>query len=351
MDRDTLVQAILDLEHDRDDAVPDSDLAYELAHHVKAHIDRLALLQNGDGDVSLDFEDDMASLGAEAEAVASGEAPRSKPRKRKGKTPLEKGPPKGPVPTLLSIPPLEQARWIFMERFFPLEKHEEILEHSFGTDLFAEYQQSSDDFFKNLLLLPKTIEAIDRNDVQALQKTFASHVILFRSPLLGDDAGQPIPCSFEGLRQKFPSYFFRHKGKRNWYQRHDFFQEPIPGPRWVLCDTEYLNCTLRRPSRKLGSYAKDWDLPSECIDHKSVIEDIYDRIICGEILEEDVFARNCSSITSTTYRSRKKGPQRLVYTVQRVHKIAIHGKAGMPHWKAKRRLWPGAFPAMSFPPP
>ena len=351
MDRDTLVQAILDLEHDRDEAVPDPELAYELAHHVKDRIDRLALLRNGDGEVAVDFDDDIGSLGAEAEAVAGGEErPRSKPRKRKAKTPLEKGPPEGPVPTLLSIPPLEQARWIFMERFFPLEKHEEVLELSFGTDLFAQYQQSFDDFFKNLLLLPKTIEAIERNDVQALQRTFAAHVILFRSPFMGDDTGESIPCSFEALRERFPSYFFRKK-KKSWYQRHDFFQEPIAEPRWVLCDTEYLNCTLRRPSRKLGSYAKDWDLPSECIGHKSVIEDVYDRIVCGEILEEDMFARNCSSITSTTYRARKKAPPRLVYTVQRVHKIAIHGKAGIPHWKAKRRLWPGAFPAMSFPPP
>jgi len=350
MDRDTLVQAILDLENKRGEAVPDPNLAYELAHHVKPHIDRLAAFRNGNGaEISFDLDDDIESLGAEAEAAAGDEASSSRQRGPKGKkTPVEKGPPEGPFPTLLSVPPIDQARWIFMERFFSLEKHEEILEHSFDADVFAQHQQSFDSFFKNLLLLPKTIEAIERNDVQSLQKTFASHVILFRSPLMGDDTGKPIPCTFETLRAKFPSYFFRQKKKPKWYQRHAFYQEPIPEPRWVLCDTEYLNCTLRRPERKLNSYAKDWDLPGECINQKSVIEDVYDRIVCGEILEEDLFSRNCSSLTATTYRARKKSPQRLVFTVQRVHKIAIHGKAGIPHWKAKKRLWPGAFPVMTF---
>lgn len=349
MNRDTLVQAILNLENKRDEAVSDPDLAYELAHHVKPQIDRLVALRHGNGgEVSFDLDDDIESLGAKAEAVAVDAATAPKRRISKGKTPVKKGPPEGPIPTLLSVPPIDQARWIFMERFFSLEKHEEILDYSFEADVFTQHQQSFDSFFKNLFLLPKTIKAIERNDVQSLQKTFASHIILFRSPLMGDDTGKPIPCTFETLRKKFPSYFFRQKKKPNWYQRHDFYQEPIQEPRWVLCDTEHLNCTLRRPERKLNSYAKDWNLPGECIHHKSVIEDVYDRVVCGEILKEDLFARNCSSLTATTYRTRKKSPQRLVYTVQRVHKIATNGRVGIPHWKAKKRLWPGAFPVMTF---
>ncbi len=75
MDRDTLVQAILDLENKRSEAVPDPDLAYELAHHVKPHIDRLAAFRNGNGaEVSLEVDDDIESLGAEAEAAAGDEA-------------------------------------------------------------------------------------------------------------------------------------------------------------------------------------------------------------------------------------------------------------------------------------
>ena len=49
---------------------------------------------------------------------------------------------------------------------------------------------------------------------------------------------------------------------------------------------------------------------------------------------------------SNVYRARKA--HRIVYTIQRVHKITIHGRAGVPHWKATRRLWPGAYPAVSF---
>ena len=71
MDRDTLVQAILNLENKRSEAVPDPDLAYELAHHVKPHIDRLAAFRDGGGsDVAFDLDDDIESLGAEAEAAA-----------------------------------------------------------------------------------------------------------------------------------------------------------------------------------------------------------------------------------------------------------------------------------------
>ena len=134
--------------------------------------------------------------------------------------------------------------------------------------------------------------------------------------------------------------------KPNWFERHDFYTEPRAEPALAMCGTDYLNCTLRGPERKLASHARDWGLPEEAVQHKSLLEDIYDRIVCGEALEEDLFARNCNAITGTVYRTRKA--RRIVYTIQRVHKITIHGRAGIPHWKATRRLWPGAYPTVSF---
>jgi hypothetical protein len=102
---------------------------------------------------------------------------------------------------------------------------------------------------------------------------------------------------------------------------------------------------LRQPQRRLQNYARQWLLPDESVVQKTVLDDIYDRIICGEALEEHLFEQNCNACTSTRYQKRK-GPLHLVYTVQKDQKIAIHGKVGIPHWRATRRLWPGAYPAI-----
>ena len=347
MDRETLVQTILDLENDREGQVTNPDLAYDLGHHVKVHIDRLVGLRSG----ALPLGDDEGAFpsdpGAGAIAVAAvGEKPAR--RRRKKKKTDKPGAPEGPLPDLMDLPPKDQARWIFMERYIPLEKHEEVLGYELESERFAEYQQAFDQLVKDLLQLPRTIEAVERNDIPALQKVFASTVLIFRNPCIGDDEGQPVPCTFEALRHHFPSYFYKRKKKPNWYETRDFYSAPMPEPKWALCDVEYLNCTLRKPERKLAGYSRDWDLPSEYIRQKTVLEDIYDRIVCGEALEEDLFANNCNCVTATTYHHRK-GPARLVYTVQRIHKITIHGRVGIPHWRAKRRLWPGVFPTVVFP--
>lgn len=333
MDREALVQAILDLENDRFEPVPDPDVAYELAHYCKSEIDALAALERSLG----------TAFGGDG-VGGNGAAP-DKRRKRKRKK-TKRGAPDGPAPELASLPPADQARWIFMERYIPLEKHEDILGYTFESERFAEYQEGLDRLVRNLLLLPRTVEAAEKNDIPALQKLFASCVLLFRGQCIADASGKPVPCTFENLRDHYPSYFYKRKKKPNWFERHDFYTDARDEPGWVMVDTDYLNCTMRRPDRKLASYAKDWGLPEESVQHKSLLDDIYDRVICGEALEEDIFARNCNAITATVYRARKS--HRLVYTIQRVHKITIHGRAGVPHWKATRRLWPGAYPAVSF---
>jgi len=328
MDREALVQAILDLENDRFEPVPDPEVAYELAHHCKSEIDALAALERATGT-------------AAGNGSANGSA-----RKRKRRKKTRRGAPDGPSPELGSMPPADQARWIFMERYIPLEKHEEILGYSFEADRFAEYQQGLDRLVRNLLLLPRTVEAAGKNDIPALQKLFSSCVLIFRSQCVADESGKPVPCTFETMRDHYPSYFYKRRKKPNWFERHDFYSEPRGEPGWAMVDTEYLNCTLRRPDRKLASYARDWGLPEEAVQHKSLLDDIYDRIICGEALEEDIFSRNCNAVTGTVYRARKS--HRLVYTIQRVHKITIHGRAGIPHWKATRRMWPGVYPSVTF---
>jgi hypothetical protein len=112
---------------------------------------------------------------------------------------------------------------------------------------------------------------------------------------------------------------------------------------------DYFNCTLRAPDRKLAGYARRWRLPGAYSRQKTILEDVYDRIVCGEALKENPFEQNCSSCTATLYHARGQGPARVVYTVQRNRKIAVHGKHGIPHWRATRRLWPGVFPTLAMP--
>ena len=78
---------------------------------------------------------------------------------------------------------------------------------------------------------------------------------------------------------------------------------------------------------------------------KNAVEDIYDRIICGEALQEHLFEQNCNSCTTTQY-DKGMGVHHSVYTVQKDRKIAIHGKVGLPRWRTSRRLWPGVYPTL-----
>lgn len=320
LDRDSLVQSILDLADDQDAQIDDEALAEELGAHIKPLVDEWSSARGG--------------------GAAAG-------KRRRRRTKKGADLPEGPVPDVLTLEPGEQARWIFMERYISLEKHEDILGLNFQPEEFAEHQDAFDRLIKDLLLLPRSLEAAEKNDIAALQKVFASCVPVFRFPHLADDHGQSTETTVENLRQAFPSYFYKRRKKPNWFESRDFYREPVPGPRWVLCDTEYLNCTLRQPDRKLAAFARDWDLPAEYASHKSLVEDIYDRILVGEALGEDLFAGNTNCITATRYRV-KKG-RRLVFTVQKSHKITLHGKGGIPHWRATRRLWPGVHPTLAFP--
>ena len=341
MDREALVQAILDLEGGDAAEVANPELAHELALHLKPHVDRLATLKAGGTADPSDAEVELLEIGREVQTEDTEPAPKRPPRE-----PL----PEGPVPELLSLPPREQARWIFMERFISLEQHEEILGYAFDSEDFVEYERGLDRMVSNMLLLPRTVEVARMNDIPTLQEIFASSVLVFRNPFIGDDQRSPVPCTMESLRRRCPSYFYQRPDKPSWYESREFYAAPMGEPRWVLCQTEFLNCTLRRPERKLSGYAKSWNLPTEYVIQKTVLEDVYDRIVCGEALQEDVFAGSCNSCTATAYRGRgDSGPVKHVYTVQRGHKIGLHGKTGTPHWRAKRRLWPGVFPTVVFP--
>jgi len=369
MDSKALIQAILDLEDDGENLVEDPALACDLAHHLKPEIDRLLALKGQAGAPEEAEEDLLESPSAAADepedspreeeepdpegALASGEealtlqdeqdAQAAGPRRRRAR-PL----PRGDHSDLLSQPPQDQAHWIFMERFLSLEQHEEVLGYTFSAEHLALYEEALGRFMEGLLSLPRTAAAAQTDDLAALQKLFASHLLLFRSACVGGPDGKPIPCTLQNLRQNYPSYFYKRSSRKPlWYEKYDFYTESMEKPQWALCDTEHLNCTFRTPERKLASYAKAWGLPLESVRGKTTLEDIYDRLICGELVGEDLFAGSHNSCTTTTYRFKKKSSVRKsVFTVQKIHKISLHGKEGIPHWRATRRLWPGVLPTI-----
>lgn len=363
MDPTALAQLILDLENDEDRPIEDEALAGELAAQVKDEVDQLVELKQGleeteaeaDEDSLGDLSDaaegiegageDSADLEDDADLASAQEDRKAKAQSRAPTSPLPAEP-----PDLRTQPPQDQAHWIFMERFISLGQHEQALGYSFSAEEVAAHQVSLGSFVEQLLRTPRAAEAFERNDLPALQKLFASHLLFFRSAVIGDAKGDALPCSIDALRERFPRYFYRRSNnKPNWYQKYRFYSEPLKTPQWVLCDTQHLNCTFRTPERKLASYAKSWDLPPEWVHGKTILEDLYDRILCGEALGEDLFAGSHNSCTLTTYVPKKKtGVKKMVYTVQKVHKISLHGKEGVPHWRASRRLWPGVLPTVHF---
>lgn len=346
MDRDALVQAILDLHAGHPGRVPDARLAHRAAMHVKPYVDRLSRLEADPGE----RDDDgvtIGSLAAEAEAV--GPPPGQEDKKRRRRRPTGRTRPGGSPPDLPSATPEERARWIFLDRFVPLDRLQQIVGYEMEEGDVRGHVEALDRLLSRLLTLPEVVGAAERNDVPSLQKLFASSLLLLRNPFLGNEEGDPVPCTLESLRSRFPDYFYRRSHTPNWYESYPFYTQSMGSARWALCELEYLNCTLRGPRPKLGAYARRWRVAPEEVVQKTVLEDVYDRIVCGEAVGDDLFEQNCNSCTATAYRTGSRQPVRAVYTVQRHRKVAIHGKPGIPHWRATRRLWPGVFPCLMAP--
>ncbi len=342
----SLSQAILDLESGKMSRLEDRDLAFALAQHSKPYVDKLFELKNElNGKDAGDANLSMGILAAESDLTKNED--QTAPVAKQIRMSHCQTSSSGPLPELLSISHGERARWLFMDRFISLEKYESTIGYNFEEKDVARFQQELNSLVEHLLLLPGTIEAAEKNDIPALQKIFATSVLVFRNPVIGGVNGTPIPCCVANIREMFPHYFYKHCQKPNWFEDQEFYLEPIARPHWVLCETEGINCTLRKPESKLRNFAKTWGFEIENVRQKSVVEDVLDRVICGEALEENIFSGNCNSLTSTTYGGNRNNQGRLVYTVQRARKITIHGKAGIPHWSTKRRLWPGIYPTLS----
>ena len=343
MDRESLVQAILDLAEGRAVPLSDEAMAQTLAEHVRPYIERLIALRQTDAstspppgeEVTIDDLADAAST-SDMEPVQVTQVP-----SRETSVPAPTA-----IPTLTEVSPEERAKWIFMDRFVTLDHLQELLGYELTPEDRELHNHNLSTGLQRLLALSSTLPLLRRNDVPALQRLFASSVLFLRNPFQSDEHGHVVPCTLEALRLHFEEFFYKRRKTPNWYERYGFYTETMGRAHWVVADFEYLNCTLFSPQRKLARYARRWGAPVEYVPQKTVLEDVYDRVICGRAFDEDLFEQNCSSCTATTYQPQGRGPERLVYTVQRARKIAIHGKPGIPHWRTSRRLWPAVFPSL-----
>lgn len=334
MDREDLAQAILDLENGLPDPIEDPQLAYELGHHVKPVIDLLSNNEGSEVSVSDPLSLDTAILAPEDRKVRRRRAIKKRPLVD------------GPMPDLQKLATEDKARWLLMDRFISLDQHEEILSLKFSTEERQAHIQDLDRLITSLLVLPQVTKLLAAAKLFDLQKIFSSHLLLFRNPTI--DTNQ-LPCNLENLRNTYPAYFYKRHKTPNWYEAQDFYTSPIDRPHWALCGFDFLNCTLRRPDRKLANHAGHWSLPTSYVRQKTALEDVYDRILSGEALKEHLFEQNCNSCCSTRYQHQSKRSLRMVYIVQKDQKIAIHGKNGLPHWKASKRSWPGVYPSIVAP--
>ena len=216
-------------------------------------------------------EFNIEALGPEATLTDSEDRPRRQRRAIKKMPQLD-----GPMPEMATLSVEDKARWILMERFISLEQHEEILGIKFTDSEREIHLQELDELLNMLFSLPHVAKHLAAANIPGLQKIFASTLILFRNPTIDIEGQQP--CNLENLRLAYPDYFYKRRKTPNWYEAQDFYTDPIATPHWTICDFDFLNCTLRRPDRKLLGYARQWSLPAPYVRQKSVLEDIYDRI-------------------------------------------------------------------------
>lgn len=329
VNRDELAQAIIDLENGQFGPLEDEQLAYDLGQHLKPLIDQRVV----------EGRSDSSHPNQEPGRPADDEL---KPRERSVRTPAHFD---GPTPELATLSNRERARWIFMERFITLVQLEKIIGCAFSQQESDQYDKALDEFLDRLFLLSDVASAMEACDLPALQKMFSSTLILMRHREIGDEERGRLPCTLENLRLRFDRYFNKRRIVPNWYESQPFYAEPLGKSQWVLCEIDYLNCTLRSPKKRISTYARAWSLSNGACLQKNALEDVYDRIICGEALREHLFEQNCNSCTTTSY-AKGTGIPYSVYTVQKDQKIAIHGKVGLPHWRTTRRLWPGVYPTL-----
>ncbi len=179
-----------------------------------------------------------------------------------------------------------------------------------------------------------------------LRRALRDYVLIYRTAQLPDGDGE-VPCSISELKDRMPSRFVGSSDRSLWYSGLQFYREAFADGHWALLDRQYLNCTFKLPKIRLGLYARANDLPPQAMRQKSVLEDVYDRVVVDAAMEA-LFFDNCNSLTRTTYQQKEEPSKKQVHVYYRDGQIRISGKRGLPHWRPGKPRWPGVFPAIVF---
>ena len=369
-----LARQITDLLEAPDQPLEDHLEAETLAYQIKPHIDRLCTLKrvlnpveriversdkikNLQSELERDMEElssvqeeldpddrlvgevesQLAALKDDSKIVVREVAPddrveRSEKQKKRTR------------PALLDVPVVERMEQIFGDRFVPLEQIEKMLSVSFTAaerdSTLAQLHTVWKMLFESASLLPY----VRRNYVKTLQRTFSDFALIFRSPIIGQENG--VECSIKSLRHHFPS-FFPHAGKTPWYARYEFYERTVGRGHWALVDRQHLNCTFRKPLTRLQMFAEANNLSTRLVRQKSVVEDVYDRIVLELALRREYFSI-CNSLTRSAYVPAKGEGRKNVYVYTKDGQIRVSGKKGMPHWRLSKARWPGVLPTVVF---
>ncbi len=235
---------------------------------------------------------------------------------------------------------------IFAERFISLTRLESILSIQISPRDKKRYLRQLQQLWELLFERDEFHSHVQNNRVKSLANAFADYALIFRCPQFDKASNDGSLCSLAALRDHFQSFFVNPTAKGLWYTRQAFFHQSIDRGHWALVDSQYLNCTFKKPSIRLLMYARANSLPAKVVRQKSAVEDVYDRIVLELALRKRFF-ENCHSITNTSYQASADEPAKQVYLFYKDDSIRISGKSGTPHWKPTKPRWPGVLPSIS----
>lgn len=364
------------LDADEEERVEDADLAQDLAFEVKPYVDRrcalMRLLHPIDRIVAKkDQIDDLQSeIESELEEVRSlqtavddidpallsdleAEIGAVHKDRKLAPAPPDRPPVDPPASRsapqnnghLLDLPIAQRLAEILGRRFITPQRLGELLNAPLAPKELDRFDRALEKVWLQAFASADLQPHLDNNRLTALRETFIDYALLPRVAAL--DGPEPIPCDLAALRQMFPGFFLNTPERALWYPQLPFYRATVDRPHWALVDRQYLNCTFKKPAIRLLMYARANDLPAQLVVQKSVVEDVYDRVIIETNLGETFFD-NCNNLTRTVYQHPDESIKKQVYVYAKDGTIRISGKRGIPHWRPGKPRWPGVLPAVHF---
>jgi hypothetical protein len=375
-------------EEGEDEEIEDPGLAERLALTVKPYVDRLVSLKRLLNPVDRiitkreqieelrgEIADDLATVEGQSESLSTDVPPdlvndlqaelaavrrdrklfvETPPEETEGGEPDEAEEPvdeqaKAKRPwgkRFLDRPVEERMRLILGPRYIGPDRLAEIFGDALPDEEAAAATKRLEGVWEGLMLLPSFGEHTRREQLAPLRQALVDYVLVYRSEVLPVD-GESGPCCIERLKHIFRSRFVGSSGRSLWYADLPFYREPLAEGHWALVDRKYLNCTFKQPKIRLVMYARANDLPPEAVRQKSVLEEVYDRVVVDAGLDEMAFD-NCNSMTRTSYQQKDEPSKKAVYVYYRDGQIRISGKRGVPHWRPGKPRWPAVLPSILF---